>query len=128
MVKKIKGKKKILIIDDDAFLNGLYVQKFTEAGFEVFSAFDGEKGLDAAKKYSPDLIMLDVVLPDRDGYDVLKNLKKNAVTSSIPVVMLTNFFQKEDIKKYLKEGVKDYLIKAHFMPSEVVDKIKKLLP
>lgn len=120
-------KKKILIVDDDAFLSKLYFKKFVEEGFEVFTAFDGDKGIEIAKKNYPDLIMLDIQLPGIGGYEVLMELKKNAVTNSIPVIILSNFFQKEDVQKFLKAGVKDYLIKSHFMPDEVVKKAKKIL-
>jgi len=124
--KRIK-KKKILIVDDDAFLTKMYASKFSKAGFEIFLAFDGEKGLAIAKEHIPDIIILDILLPEMDGYEVLARLKKNSLTQSIPVVMLTNFFQKEDIKKCLKAGANDYLIKSHFMPSEVLDKINKII-
>lgn len=126
MVKEQK-KRKILIIDDDSFLVNLYIKKFNDSGFEVFSALEGEKGMELAKKHCPDIIILDVLLPEMGGYEVLRELKKNAITTSIPVIMLTNFFQKEDIEKFLKLGVKDYLIKSHFMPSEVVTKVEKAL-
>ncbi len=126
-MSKDQRKKKILIIDDDNFLLNLYIKKFQDSGFEVFSSPEGEKGIELAKKHCPDIIILDVLLPEMDGYDVLKELKKNSITTSIPVIMLTNFFQKEDIDKFLKLGVKDYLIKSHFMPSEVVAKVEKAL-
>ncbi|OGF22265.1 hypothetical protein A2Y83_02040 [Candidatus Falkowbacteria bacterium RBG_13_39_14] len=124
---KVPKKKKILIVDDDAFLSKLYFKKFVEEGFEVFTALDGDKGIEIAKKSYPDLIMLDIQLPGIGGYEVLMELKKNAVTNSIPVIILSNFFQKEDVQKFLKAGVKDYLIKSHFMPDEVVKKAKKIL-
>ncbi|MFH0856723.1 MAG: response regulator [bacterium] len=119
--------KKILIIDDDKFLSGLYIKKFTNEGFEVLSAVDGKKGLEIAKKNFPDIIILDILLPEIDGYEVLLSLKNNLTTKNIPVVLLTNFFQKEDIIKCFKAGARDYLIKSHFMPSEVVEKVKKIL-
>lgn len=127
MLNQTTKKKKILIVEDDAFLSGLYVKKFSEEGFDVFVSMDGVKGLETAKKQRPDLIILDILLPELNGYDVLASLKKEKATSEIPVVMLTNFFQKEDINKCLKMGARDYLIKSHFMPSEVVDKVKKIL-
>lgn len=126
-MEKTYRKKKILLIDDDAFLSKMYARKFAEEGYEVFSSSDGEKGVEIAKKNFPSLILLDFQLPGMNGYDVLMELKKNAITSSIPVIILSNYFQKEDVKKILKAGVKDYLIKSHFMPSEVVRKVKKIL-
>jgi len=120
-------KKKILLIEDDPFLSRMYVKKFTDSGCKIITAFDGRKGIDLAKKEHPNLIILDLILPEIDGYEVLNVLKKNMVTASIPVVILSNFFQKDDISRCLKAGAKDYLIKTHCMPSEVVEKVMNIL-
>ena len=120
-------KPKILIIEDDTFLSGLYSTKFNMEGFEVFSAVDGEKGLKLAKEKLPALILLDIILPVKDGFEVLRELQKDANTKTIPVILLTNLSQKEDVNKGLQQGAVDYLIKAHFMPSEVVEKAKKYI-
>lgn len=122
-----KKHKRILIVDDDKFLLNLYAKKFNDNNFDVLTASDGKKAIESAKKNFPDLIILDILLTEIDGYDVLTQLKNNLTTMAIPVIMLTNFFQKEDIQKCLKAGAKDYLIKSHFMPAEVVDKVKKIL-
>ncbi len=118
-------KAKVLLIEDDTFLSGLYATKFSMEGFECFSATDGEAGLKLAKEKLPDAILLDIILPVKDGFEVLAELKKDSATKAIPVILLTNLSQKEDAEKGLKQGAVDYLIKAHFMPSEVVDKVKK---
>ena len=120
-------KYKILVVEDDEFLLELYSTKLQMEGFQVFSANDGERGLRYAKEKNPDLILLDIVLPKMDGLDVLRKIKENKDTEKIPVVLLTNLSQKDEVQEGLKAGAKDYLIKAHFMPSEVVEKIKKLL-
>jgi len=120
-------KTKVLIVDDDAFLAGIYATKLDLEGFEVASARDGEEGYKAAVKEKPDLILLDVLMPKLDGFEVLKRLKADPETKAIPVIMLTNLGQKEDIEKGMQEGAVDYLIKAHFVPAEAVDKIKKVL-
>jgi DNA-binding response OmpR family regulator len=120
-------KAKVLIVDDDAFLSGIYATKLELEGFEVVSARDGEDGLKAAAKEMPDLILLDVLMPKLDGFEVLKRLKTDDAVKAIPVIMLTNLGQKEDIEKGMQEGAVDYLIKAHFVPAEAVDKIKKVL-
>lgn len=122
-----KNKTKILIIEDDTFLSGLYATKFNMEGFEVFSSTDGEAGIKLAKEKKPDLILLDIILPVKDGFEALRELKKEATTKAIPVILLTNLSQKEDVKKGLQNGAVDYLIKAHFMPSEVVEKVKKYI-
>ncbi len=121
------AKVKVLIVDDDAFLSGIYATKLELEGFEVASARDGEEGLKAAMKEKPALILLDVLMPKLDGFEVLKRLKADAETKDIPVIMLTNLGQKEDIEKGLADGAVDYLIKAHFVPAEAVEKIKKVL-
>lgn len=120
-------KIKILIVEDDSFLLSMYAAKFSLENFEVITAEDGEKGLKLAFKELPDIILLDIFLPKKDGFDVLKELKEDEGTKKIPVILLTNLSQKSEIEQGLNMGAEDYLIKAHFMPSEVVEKIKKTL-
>jgi len=117
----------ILIVEDDVFLADLYKTKFAMEGFKVNVAYDGEKGLGFIKKNQPDILLLDLVLPKMSGFDILKAIKDDAKTRNMPVILLTNLSQKTDVDKGLKMGSNDYLIKAHFMPSEVVEKIKKLV-
>ena len=117
----------IVIVEDDVFLADLYKTKFTLEGFKVNVAYDGEKGVEAVKKNVPDIVLLDLVLPKLSGFDVLKAIKSDTNTKNIPVILLTNLSQKSDVETGLKLGANDYLIKAHFMPSEVVEKIKKLV-
>lgn len=117
----------LLLVEDDTFLAGMYVTKLTMEGFQAELASDGLIGLEKAKKMKPDLILLDVLLPKMNGFDVLKQLKNDPDTKDIPVILLTNLGQKSDVVKGLDLGAVDYLIKAHFMPSEVVEKIKEVL-
>ena len=119
--------KKILIVEDDEFLLSMYSTKFEIEGYNVIMASDGEMGLEKAQKEKPGIILLDIMLPNMDGFDVLKKLKSDRETSSIPVILLTNLSQKQDVEQGLSMGADDYLVKAHFMPSEVVDKINRLL-
>jgi len=119
--------KKILIVEDDEFLLSMYSTKFEIEGYEVIMASDGEMGYDKAQKEKPGIILLDIMLPNMDGFDVLKKLKANRETNAIPVILLTNLSQKQDVEQGLSLGADDYLVKAHFMPSEVVDKINRLL-
>lgn len=121
------SKTKILLVEDDTFLVEMYKTKFELEGFEIISAEDGKKGLELAGKESPDIILLDILMPKMDGFAVLDALKKDKALANIPVVLLTNLGQKDDVKKGFEKGAVGYLIKAHFMPSEVVDKIKKIL-
>ncbi len=117
----------LLLVEDDTFLGGMYVTKLSMEGFSVELATDGKTGLERAKKILPDLILLDILLPKMNGFEVLKDLKADSTTKSIPVILLTNLGQKEDVVQGLDLGATDYLIKAHFMPSEVVAKIKEVL-
>jgi len=117
----------VLIVEDDVFLSGIYRKKFEMEGFKVIMAGDGEVGWQAAKKKKPDIILLDILLPKLDGFAVLEKLKKDSETKNIPVILLTNLGQKDDVEKGLEQGAADYLIKAHFKPSEVVDKVNKIL-
>ena len=121
------NQRKILIVEDDGFLIQMYAAKLEMEGFKVVAAVDGEKALRMVKKEEPDLILLDLLLPKKDGFQVLAELKKDQAVKDIPVVVLSNLGQKEDINRCLALGAKDYLIKAHFVPGEVVAKIKKFL-
>lgn len=120
-------KTHVLLVEDDVFLSGIYQKKFEMEGFKVSLADNGEKALVEVKKKKPDIVMLDILLPKLDGFAVLEKLKADSDTKNIPVILLTNLGQKDDVEKGLQMGAVDYLIKAHFKPSEVVDKIKKAL-
>ena len=119
--------KKVLIIEDDDFLVQMYATKLELENFSVLMATDGAKGLKMVAKEKPDLVLLDLNLPVMDGFTVLEELKKNAETKDIPVLVLTNYGQKDKVVKCLDLGAEDYLIKAHFVPSEVIDRIKKII-
>jgi len=125
MVKEQKNL--ILLVEDDTFLAGMYKTKFEMEGFHVLVAEDGLKGFKMAKENKPDIILLDILLPKMDGFEVLEKIRASQDTKTIPVIMLTNLGQKEDVEKGLERGANGYLIKAHFMPSEVVEKIKGVL-
>jgi DNA-binding response OmpR family regulator len=122
-----ESKTKIVLVEDDNFLAGMYVTKLKLEGYDVSLASDGEKGLKLVKEELPQVVLLDVILPKMSGFDVLKDLKSDVKTKNIPVILLTNLGQRDDVKKGLDLGAVDYLIKAHFMPSEVVEKIKRLV-
>lgn len=127
MATKQSTKPHILLIEDDTFLAGMYVTKLTMEHFDVELANDGATGLAKAEAMTPDLILLDILLPKMNGFDVLKRIKEQPALKDIPVILLTNLGQKSDVAQGLDLGAADYLIKAHFMPSEVVDKIKRYL-
>lgn len=118
---------KILVVEDDKFLRELISQKLVKEQYDVTSAIDGEDGVKKIKAEKPDIILLDLILPGIDGFEVLSKIKDDPSTSSIPVIILSNLGQKEDVEKGLKLGAVDYLIKAHFTPGEIIEKIKMIL-
>lgn len=121
-----KTKGSILIVEDDFFLLNIYSTKFEGEGYKVFIAPNGQEGLELALSKKPNIILLDILMPKLDGFGFLKEIKKNKVAANIPIILLTNLSQKKDIDKGLSMGADDYLVKAHFMPSEVVEKVETL--
>jgi len=117
----------LLIIEDDKFLRELISKKLISKGFKVDEAIDGEEGLKKLKEIKPDLILLDLILPGLDGFEVLKRIKDDPSIASIPVLILSNLGQKDEIEKGLSLGAADFLVKAHFTPEEIVQKIKQVL-
>lgn len=123
-----KAVKKILVIDDDTLLLGMYRDKLGREGFEVLTSPSGADGLKKAKSTQPDLILLDILMPKMDGFQVLWQLKKDPQTEKIPVIFLTNLSRgDEDIQKGLELGAAAYLVKARFRPAEVIGKIREVL-
>lgn len=120
-------KKNILVVEDDKFLRELITRKLEEEGFSPEGAVDGEEGARKAREKKPDLILLDLILPGIDGFEVLRRIKGAKETSSIPVIILSNLGQREEIDKGMKLGASDYLVKAHFTPGEIIEKIKNIL-
>ena len=106
----VNSSKKILIIEDDVFLNELMAKKLIEEGFDVIKAVNGEEGLEMAQQERPDLILLDLILPGMDGFEILEKIKEEPETSAIPVIILSNLGQREDIEKGFDLGADDYLI------------------
>jgi CheY-like chemotaxis protein len=119
--------KKILLIEDDKFLRELMNKKLITLGYDVVSAADGESGLVMIKETKPDVVLLDLILPGINGFEVLEKAKQDPEIASIPVVILSNLGQGEDIEKGLALGAKDFLVKAHFTPQEIVNKLKNIL-
>ena len=122
-----KKPTKVLLVEDDKMILDMYTLKFAQEGYKVFQAENGKDGLVMAKKENPDIILLDIILPQMDGFSVLKKLKSDSDTKNMPVVLLTNLGQDGDVKKGLELGAIDYLIKANYTPSQVVEKVKSLL-
>lgn len=120
-------KKKILIVEDEEMLAKVLIEQFNKAGFDVEAAFDGEQALESLKKSLPDLILLDIILPKKDGFEVLKAVKENPDTQDIPVIMISNLGSDEDIKQSIKLGAVDYYVKAQHPIYEITEKVVKFL-
>jgi len=118
-------KKKILLIEDDPLIVEIYTKKFRDAGFDVDVALNGDEGLKKLEQKVPDLLVLDIVLPRIDGWEVLKNIRTKLGLKDLKVIVLSNLSQDSEVKKSLDLGAVSFLIKAHYTPSEVVDEIKK---
>lgn len=120
-------KKKILIIEDETHLQDVFKEIFDGEGYEYVSAYDGETGIKMAEDELPDFIMLDLILPKKDGFEVLQKLKNNPKTSKIPIAVLSNLESSYDIEKVLSFGVSNYFVKSRYTPQEISEKIKKIM-
>lgn len=123
----INNKVKILVVEDDKFLRDLLVRKLNEEHFNLEIAIDGNEAINKINSWMPDLILLDLIIPGIDGFEVLKRIKEVPATNKIPVVILSNLGQQEEVEKGLNLGAVDYLVKAHLTPGEIIDKIKNIL-
>jgi DNA-binding response OmpR family regulator len=117
----------LLVIEDDKFLRDLLVQKLKREGFPVIEAVTGTEGLRIVKEQRPAIVLLDLILPGMDGFEILRRMKEDPETASIPVIILSNLGQREDVEHGLRLGAVDFMIKAHFTPGEIVAKIKDVL-
>ena len=115
---------RIVIVEDEKILLKILEEKFREEKFEVFSAMDGEEALVVIKDASPDIIVLDIILPKKDGFKVLEELKLDVKLKQIPVMVLSNLGQEEEINKALSLGAAGYLVKTQYPIKEVVEKVK----
>jgi len=118
-------KAKILMIEEERFLRKVYRNRLTKAGFDFVGATNGIEGLNKVVFERPDLIILDLVLPQKNGFEVLRELKRNKNTRQIPVMILTNLGEKKEIEKAFGLGAKDFLIKTEVSLDEVLKKIEK---
>jgi DNA-binding response OmpR family regulator len=102
-------------------------RKLEKEGYEVYQAIDGEKGEEKIKEVKPDIVLLDLILPGIDGFEVLERTKKDPEVAEIPIIILSNLGQKSEVERGLNLGAVDFLIKAHFTPAEIVRKIKEII-
>ena len=120
-------KYKVLIVEDEETLSQMYAMKFNKEGYDAETALDGQEGIDKTAAFKPDIILLDIILPKVDGFAVLEAIKKEKDSAKIPVIMLTNLGQSEDVDKGKKMGAQDYLVKANCTPMDVVNKVAEHL-
>ncbi len=123
----LKNMKKILLIEDEAALQKTFGDILSAEGFQMISAIDGEIGLRLAKSEKPNLIILDLILPKLHGLEVLKGLKENKETKNIPVIILTNLGDLENIEQALELGATTYMVKADYTLDDIVEKVKKAI-
>ncbi|HHE45960.1 MAG TPA: response regulator [Candidatus Moranbacteria bacterium] len=120
-------KKRILIIEDETTLRETMAEYLSGDNFEVARASDGEEGIKQAKSKKPDLIILDIILPKKDGYEVLEEIKKDPQTKNIPVILLTNLESAENVQKAFEKGATTYLVKSDYSLEDIAKKVKETL-
>ena len=119
--------KKILIVEDEPTLQRAILSVLTDQGYKIFSATNGEDAITIARKELPDLILLDLILPKKDGFAVLTDLKQEPATMNIPVIILTNLEGNTDVERALALGATTYLVKTNYKLEEIAEKIKSML-
>lgn len=119
--------KKILIIEDEELIRNLLEKKLQKEGYEVAAAENGLEGLEKMKEIHPDLILLDIVMPQKGGFEVMEEMQKNEELKEIPIIIISNSGQPVELDKAKELGAKDWLIKTEFDPQEVLEKVKKQL-
>jgi len=126
-VKKIGVR--VLLVEDDTFLREICSKKLRKEGYTVYEAVDGQEALDGIIELKPDIVLLDIILPAIDGFQILSQIRtnKDEKISKIPIIMLSNLGQEDDITKAMENGANDYLVKAHFTTEEIIGKIKSIL-
>ena len=117
----------LLVVEDDMDIAQMYAKKLISAGFSVDIAHDGLEGYEKMKLEKPDLVLMDILMPNLNGLQALEKAKKDPEVKDIPIIMLTNLSGDADVDKALKAGAADYIVKSDFVPSEVVEKVKKVL-
>ncbi len=127
LVQKSDQKIRVLMVEDDKFLRDLAAQKMIKENLDVTTAVDGEQGLALAEKNIPNIILLDILLPGIDGYEVLRRVRLNPALNGTHVAMLSNFGQREDVERALKGGADHFLVKANFTLDEVVQEVKQIV-
>lgn len=116
---------KILLIEDEKIICDILLRKLQDDGYEVSIAPDGEEGLAKMKTGKPDLVLLDIIMPKKGGFEVMAEMKKNGGLAKIPVIVISNSGQPVELDRAKELGARDWLIKTEFDPQEVIEKVKK---
>jgi len=119
--------KKILLVEDEEIMINLLQKKLEKEGYEVFVTRDGEEGLKVMREIRPDLVLLDIIMPKKGGFEVLEEMMKDPDLKKISVIVISNSGQPVELDKAQKMGARDWLIKTEFDPQEVIDKVVKLI-
>lgn len=127
MADQATGKKLILVAEDDRYYGNIFKAKLTKEGYDVALAIDGRQAIEMAKEKSPDLILLDLIMPVMDGFEALQGFKADPKTKDIPVVVVSNLGQDEDIQRAVKLGAEEFIIKANLSIQDLMGKIRHYL-
>ncbi|HUO50285.1 MAG TPA: response regulator [Candidatus Paceibacterota bacterium] len=119
--------KKILIAEDDNFLASLLLSEFHNAGFDAMGAIDGVDAVGKVKSWTPDILLLDILMPNKDGYAVLEELRADPSFTKLPIIIFTNLGESGDIERVKKLGITDYLVKANTTPKAILEKVEEVL-
>jgi len=119
--------KKVLIVEDEDIIVGLLEKKLTQEGYEVSIAYNGEEGMEKLRSVKPDIVLLDIVMPKKSGYEVMEEMSKDPELSKIPIIVISNSGQPVELDKAKNMGAKDWLVKTQFDPKEVVEKVRRLI-
>ncbi len=119
--------QKILIIEDEEIISNLLSKKLSQLGYEVKIAFNGQEGLEMLYKEKPDLVLLDIIMPKKDGFETIAEMKSDETLKDIPIIIISNSGQPVELNKAREMGVNDWLIKTDFDPQEVIQKVNKAL-
>jgi CheY-like chemotaxis protein len=124
-----KKSQKVLVVEDDVTMREIVVHKLTSEGFDVVEAGDGLQAIEVWEKEKPDIVLLDLMLPELDGFQILEKMRRHheAVIAKTPVIVLSNLFSKEDMQRTKKLTVEDFLVKAYYTTEEILDKVKETL-
>jgi CheY-like chemotaxis protein len=121
----MSSSKTVLIIDDEESLVNVLSKKFADEGITAFTAYNGRQGLEMALEKHPDLILLDIMMPEMDGFDVMKNLQEDAWGKNVPIILLTNSSSIDTVAKAVSTGMSEFLVKTDIRLDDVVNKVKE---